>query len=134
MTHPQHIGFLSQSFKDLVQSDRYATFDNGMVRLIAGRYDIGALPPESEVTEDDLNQAKENLLTFAAVGFLDTFDKDLERFAKMFGWGSTMYVRYRTGLRPRVDAIDPEIIDAIEQRNKFDRELLDFARNLEENK
>ena len=130
--HPQNLGFFQCSFKELVQSNQYATFDNGMVRLLAGRQDIGALPIQSEVTNNDLDRAKENLLSFAGIGILDSFDDDLSRLANKFGWSDINYIRQRTGRRPPVDAIDPDVREAIEQRNKFDQELVDFAREIKE--
>ena len=120
------------SFIQLADISYYGTLDNGQVRVISGRPDIGMMTTKTLVTRDDLEKAKENLLTFAAVGTLDTFDEDLAKWAKKFGWKSTSYERYRTGRRPPVKEVLPEIIEKFREHNKFDIELYDFAKEIKD--
>lgn len=125
----QFDGYIKFSLKDIVRANKYSTFDNGMVRLVSGRKDIGNLPPVSEVTLDDLERAKRNISTFTLVGFLDTFNSDLVKFAELFGWTDLRYNWYRKGQRPPLDQIRPDVLEVIRERNRFDLELVDFARS-----
>ena len=125
---PQHIGFALGNFINIMESKLYASMDNGMTRLIAGRADIGMMTPMSDVTEEDLETAKENLWAFAALGTLDEFDKDLAKFAREFGWKSVDYKRHRTTKkRPPIERVDKKFVDLIKENMKFDQQLYDYA-------
>lgn len=127
--NPQFDGYIKFSLKDIVRANKYSTFDNGMVRLISGRKDIGNLPPVSEVTENDLERAKRNISTFTLVGFLNTFNPDLVKFAELFGWTDLRYNWYRKGQRPPLDQVRPDVLEVIREQNRFDLELVNFARS-----
>lgn len=128
--HPGHRVYTEHYLEDIIQTNVHSTLDNGIVRLISGRQDIGVLPPITEVTRDDLERAKENIATFAMVGFVETYDEDLARFADLFGWKSLAYTRHRTGQRPPKSAVPSRIIEIIKEYTKFDQELVDFAKEM----
>jgi hypothetical protein len=132
ITNPRCIGLALQNFISLIKCNYYSILDNGMVRLIAGRNDIGMTMPNGKVTEDDLERAKENLLTFSAIGTLDTFDEDLTKFAEKFGWEDIVYEKYRVGRRPPLEEIDPGFIEIIEDNNRYDQQLFDFAKEIKD--
>lgn len=123
--HPNFTEYSKYPLDELVLRGEFSTLDNGMVRLLSGRHDIGNLPSLGKVTSDDLERAKENLSTFTAVGFLDTFDEDLVRFAKIFGWTDLRYNWYRKGKGP---PMDESILEVVREANQYDQELVDFAR------
>ena len=132
MRGPQQIGLALGNFINIMQSNLFATLDNGMVRIVAGRMDMGMAQPMEMVTEADLEKAKENLSTFAALGIVDTFDEDLAKIAKKFGWESTEYERYRTGRRPPLEDVDKKMVAMIMENNKLDRQLYDFAKEIKD--
>lgn len=123
--HPDFIGYSALPLDELVLEGKFSTLDNGMVRLLSGRHDCGNLPSQGPVTSDDLERAKENLYTFTAVGFLDTFDESLTKFANIFGWTDLRYDWYRKGYGP---PMDESILKVVREANQFDAELVDFAR------
>lgn len=125
--HSAHLGYLSYDITDL--NKVYPTCDNGMVRLLAGRHDIGNLPIKKPVTRDDLERAKENLATFSFVGFQEHFDRDLRRFADKFFFDDLRYNWYRKGAYPR---IDKDTRDVLAEQNKYDMELYEDAKRLSE--
>jgi hypothetical protein len=103
-----------------------ADADNGMVRWLAGRSDVGAGRSKRPVTDADLEAAKEHLAGFAAVGFVDAFDAGLAQFAVTFGWRRTGWTRKmvgRTWPKPSKD----DLAEAHEL-NKWDFDLYAWAR------
>lgn len=123
-----HSKYMSYSIEEIVKAKKFSLFENGMVRILSGRKDIGDLAPQSAVTRDDLERAKENISKFTAVGFVETFNPDLVRIAKIFGWTDLRYNWYRKGQHPPIKAFSADTIDAIKEQNKFDLELVEFVR------
>ena len=129
---PQHLGYALGNFINIMEGKLYSSTDNGMVRIIAGRADIGMSPPVSDVTEEDLEVAKKNLSTFAAVGTLETFDHDLAKFAKKFDWDSLKYEKYRVTKRPPLEKVDKKLTDLIRENMKYDQQLYDYAKEIKD--
>lgn len=129
---PQWLGIALENFIGVMKGKLYASMDNGQTRLFAGRGDIGMMPPISDVGQHDLDTAKRNLRNFAALGTVDTFDHDLERFAKKFGWKSLGYEKQRVGRRPKVDEIGEEFKKLIVENNRYDIELYEYAKEIKD--
>jgi hypothetical protein len=127
---------LSRQFKEtnlatIVKSRQFAATNNDMTRFIAGRNDIGINKPVGEMSPDDLILAKDHLSQFAAIGFVETFDKDLQSFATQFGWTNIQYESELVHLtRPTKSDLSPDVIDLIERHNKQDLELYAYAEEL----
>jgi len=130
LRNAEMISMYLSNFINLVKIGKFASLENGMTRLIAGRQDIGMIPPRSPVTKSDLALAKENLKRFAFIGTLDTFDADLRHFAKMFGMRDDKYKRYRTGNRPPLEDIHDGFKEMLEEYSQYDRELYEFAKEI----
>ena len=62
-------------------------FDNGMTRMLAGRYDFQWFQDKRPVTEDDLRLAIKNVERIWFVGDVATFREDVYRLADLLGWG-----------------------------------------------
>jgi Sulfotransferase family len=79
-----------------------------------------------------LERAKENLLCyFDFVGLTERFTHSLIALKHLFGWKLSSYSSYRKSRnRPKREALDPAIIAAVEERNRFDRALYDFGKRL----
>lgn len=114
---------------EFVRCRRISDTDNGLIRFLAGRDDVGIRPPVRSVTIDDLDRAKENLATFAAVGFMERFDASLARFAGVFGWTRTEYKSMLVNRRNRPDLKGrwPEVLEGITAHNTLDWELYRWA-------
>lgn len=109
----------------------FAATNNDMTRFIAGRKDIGINRPVGKMTSDDLVLAKKHLSLFTAIGFVETFDEDLQTFAIQFRWEN---IQYKSELvhpsRPTKSDLAPDVIELIKKYNKQDLELYDYAREL----
>lgn len=123
--------FNKTSLATIIESRWYAATSNDMTRFIAGRNDIGINPPIGEMSPDDLALAKRHLKGFTAIGFVETFDEDLQTFAEKFGWTN---IEYQSELvhhtRPHKAEMPPATIALIERYNKQDLELYAYAREL----
>ena len=123
--------FNKTSLATIIESRRYAATSNDMTRFIAGRNDIGINRPVGKMSPRDLVLAKEHLYQFAAIGFVETFDEDLESFATQFGWTN---IKYESELvhpsRPTKLDLSTDIVALIEKHNKQDLELYAYANEL----
>ncbi|NIQ88881.1 MAG: hypothetical protein GWN93_07255 [Deltaproteobacteria bacterium] len=90
-SHRWHSRAKHQSIADFAFS-KMSEVDNGMVRWISGRFDVGNMALGYRVGQSDLEAAKRHLSKFAAVGFVEEFDASLALFAETFGWKHTEYV------------------------------------------
>jgi hypothetical protein len=127
--------FNETSLATIIKNCWYAATSNDMTRFIVGRNDIGINRPVGEMSPGDLVLAKKHLRGFAAIGFVETFDKDLQTFAMKFGWTN---IEYESELvhhtRPHKVDLSPATIALIEKHNKQDLELYAYARKLTEEK
>jgi Sulfotransferase family len=116
-----------------VTLDEFATefgcreVDNDQTRRIAG-----VEPPYGRCSRDMLELAKRNLRdSFAFVGTTDRFDESLIALKRLLGWE---YVFYLPGLvnrdRPPRNALEPEIVSVISERNEHDVALYEYAGRL----
>jgi hypothetical protein len=98
-------------------------FDNLQTRMLCGDPE-----PFGDMTDAMLDQAKENLSTFAAVGLADRFDESLVLLKRALGLRSILYVTQRvTTTRPRTAESKEEMIPVAERFNTYDTELYRWA-------
>src|SRR6266480_137643 len=101
------------------------------IRLTPNRQNLQCrmLAGVEDVTCDQrvLNIAKENITkSFSVVGLCERFEESLVLMAKTFGWEIPYYENRKVSkVRP---AIEPRVIDMIQDHNRFDMELYDFAK------
>jgi len=79
-----------------------------------------------------LQRAKENLRRFFGfVGLTDRFPGSLVLLKHLFGWKLSSYSSYRKSRnRPKRETFAPELLAAVEERNRFDRELYEFGKKM----
>ncbi len=116
---PHHRLFQSGKFNDNMSLlDFVTTIDepdihNGQIRFISG---IQAN------TDEMLIKAEENIKNhFSFVGTTERFNESLLLLQRIYGWATPCYfVKNQTKKRPKVRSIDPEVLDAIKDRNSGD--------------
>ena len=111
------------TFEQLVDGDEYL-YDNLQTRMLSSNPE-----PFGEVTEEMLEEAKENLATkFVCFGLADRFDESLVLLKRGLGLRSILYVTQRvTTNRPRTAESKEELIPIAERLNTFDIELYRWA-------
>ncbi|MEH7380573.1 sulfotransferase family 2 domain-containing protein [Bacillus sp. JJ1533] len=89
------------------------------------RYASGENPP-------DLGRAKENLAKhFSVVGITEMFDESVFLMMKELGWNNISYERQNvTKNRPLKDQLSKDVLKIIEDNNKLDIELYQYAKGL----
>ena len=101
--------------------------DNGQTRRLAGEMNL----PCGRVTPAMLERAMSRLAQFAVVGITERFDESLLLLQDAFGWRCQRAAASNVGENrpPRVEA-SAAALQAIEDCNRFDRELYRFALDL----
>jgi Galactose-3-O-sulfotransferase len=101
---------------------------NGQTRQLAGdEWE----DPERVVTRAALERAQANLTHFRVVGLLEEFDASLLLMRHAFGWHLPFYVKENvTKEKPDEALLDAETLGLIEEANRLDLELYEYARNL----
>jgi hypothetical protein len=101
---------------------------NGQIRQLAGEE---WEDPQRVITRAALEQAQANLTHFRVVGLLEEFDASLLLLRRAFGWHFPFYVKENvTNEKPDQTFLDPETRGLIEEANRLDIELYEYARNL----
>jgi Sulfotransferase family len=101
------------------------------VRLTPNRQNLQCrvLAGVKDVTCDQrvLDIAKENITkSFSVVGLCERFEESLILVAKAFGWEIPYYENRKVSkVRP---ALEPSVVNMIQEYNRFDMELYEFAR------
>jgi len=101
---------------------------NGQTRQLAGdEWE----DPQRVVTRAALERAKANLTHFRVVGLLEEFDASLLLLRRAFGWHLPFYIKENV-TKEKTDEtfLDPETRGLIEEANRLDLELYDYARGL----
>lgn len=129
-SHPEHKHFREHTLKELILSEKYAAFDNDMVRIIGGMGCIAFQPPAIKVSNSFLEQAKRNLHKFDAIGFVETFEQDLTSMAKLFGWDDIAYNKIIVGARPKREDMHPDTVRLIEENTLLDMDLYHYAKRI----
>lgn len=116
------------TFFDWIKSKRLAAHDNGMVRFLSGRYDVGySMGFQQEVRQADYEQAVDNLSKFAFVGFTETFDKDIFALGDKLGWKVPEYENKLVLPHPKMDEIHYTIEKYLRFSQMWDYKLYDWA-------
>ena len=99
--------------------------DNGQTRLISGAQGV---PPDA-CEPEMLERAKANLeRDFAVVGLQERFEDSLTLLREVFAWRERPYKkRHVAGSRPSKKEVPRDILAVIEERNRLDQQLYDFA-------
>jgi Sulfotransferase family len=101
------------------------------IRLTPNRQNLQCrmLAGVEDVTCDQrvLDVAKENITkSFSVVGLCERFEESLVLIAKTFGWEIPYYENRKVSkVRP---ALEPSVVNMIQEHNRFDMELYEFAR------
>ena len=125
-SHPLHAtvcdGMTLSDFMDSDVAEREAV--NGQTKQLAGR-------EQEHGDESILKLAKRNLETFAAVGLTERFDESLILFRRRLRWKPPFYRSKNVAPEAtRVARPVNEIQASVEERNRLDIELYNFARDL----
>jgi len=101
---------------------------NGQTRQLAGdEWE----DPQRVVTRAALERAQANLTHFRVVGLQEEFDASLLLLRRAFDWHLPFYVKENvTNKKPDETFLDPDTRELIEEANRFDLELYDYARGL----
>ena len=101
---------------------------NGQTRQLAGdEWE----DPQRVVTRAALERAQANLAHFRVVGLLEEFDASLLLLRRAFDWHLPFYVKENvTNEKPDEIVLDAETRGLIEEANRLDLELYDYARGL----
>jgi hypothetical protein len=116
------------TLKNLLESGIPIMMNDGQVRFISGVFET---PLYDEVDEGMLQQAIDNLQTFAVVGLTEQFDLTLFLLQQTFGWRRIRYKPTNVG-QNRVATAEhpPEIIAAVRRYNRLDLLLYEEAQRL----
>lgn len=121
-----------RSLIEVVAGEHVSETNNGMVRYLAGRKDIGINPPIGYTDEQDLLLAKIRIERFACVGIVERFEESLRWFIDCFDWEQeTVYVDMLINNdRPHMSDLSPEEIEILTKYNKQDLDLYEYALEL----
>lgn len=125
-----HYYYIKEILKDNELTDKYSLeefaqldeFSNMQTHFIAGN-------------KQDLEQAINNLSTFAFFGITELFNESLFLMKKTFGWENIAYKKENVNTKkPKKQTISKEIIKQIEKANQLDIQLYDWAKENFENR
>ena len=124
-TDPIHPLAMRSSLTQWVSSCGLVEMDNGQTRRLAGEINL----PWGQVTSQTLDRAKSNLASnFAVVGLTERFEESLILLHRAFNWPLHAYTARNVGSdRPRRTELSEEALQAIENCNRFDLDLYQFA-------
>jgi hypothetical protein len=127
--HPDYDLAIRLPLAEFATQTKDPDLDNGQTRLLSSLGPDGSRP----CGEEHLHEAQGNLRSplFSVVGVTERFDETLVLIQSALGWTTPRYVATNvTFRRPVLDALDPETLAAIEERNHFDRALYTLAQTL----
>ena len=109
---------------EYVRSGIALEMDNSMMRAITGNITT----PYGACTDDMLDRAKRLIAAeYAVVGLTERFDETLMVLGRTFGWTRLCYVRANVSRKQIKPTFPKETIRLIEDLNRFDLELYEFA-------
>ncbi|HLX37170.1 MAG TPA: hypothetical protein VKR29_05190 [Candidatus Binataceae bacterium] len=110
------------TLEQFVSDERFAEIHNMQTRTLAG---VNANASPEELLDAALGNLRDRI---AMVGVSERLDESLLVCRAVFGWRRLIYRHANvTPRRPRLDAIAPETLAAIERANSLDRVLYRFA-------
>lgn len=114
--------------EEFLLSDLSLELDNYQVRAISG---ASFSTVRERVTAAHLEQAKYHLRErFAAFGLLESFDRSMEEFARLFGWHLPIFAATNRGEYTGTPFLSASGAQQIARRNQFDLELYQYAEEL----
>ncbi len=124
-THYLHREAKSRTLAEYVSSGLSGELSDGMTRMLAGVGDFH----HGKVTEETLALALSNLETlFTFIIPSERFDEGLLLLSRDLGWKTPYYLRRKVGRHPgTATPPNPETILAIEEHNRYDRQLYDLC-------
>jgi hypothetical protein len=117
----------ARSLEQALDEMRMPQLRNLCTRFLCSEATLGELPPSA------LDEAKENLRTFAFVGIQERFEESILLLQRTLGLGLVPYRNQHVsgaGRRPSVDAISDEQRELIMEHNRLDVELYAFGLEL----
>jgi hypothetical protein len=118
---------MKSTLEEWVTARRLVEMDNGQTRRLAGETALRI----GRVTSKTLEKAKANLRKFKAVGLTERFEEFQVLLHRQFNWPYCRYPARNVGNnRLRQAEIHDDTLNAIENFNRFDRELYQFASEL----
>jgi hypothetical protein len=124
---PVHALAMRSTLAQWVDACGLVEMDNGQTRRLAGEMNL----PCGRVTPSILERAKSNLARFAVVGLTERFEESLILLHHAFHWPLHRLPARNVGSgRPHRSEVGEETLRAIEDRNRFDRDLYRFASEL----
>ena len=112
--------------KTLLARELTSELCNGQTRQLAGdEWE----DPERVITRAALERAQANLTHFRVVGLLEEFDASLLLLRRAFGWRFPFYVKENV-TKKKETFLDAETRGLIEEANRLDLELYEYARKL----
>ena len=98
--------------------------DNLQVRMIAGVEDVDNL------TTEHLQTAKDNLQNHFVFGLMERFNESLGLFRRVFAWKPLTIISRNRSRKSSSFIPTPEQLIRLQELNRLDSELYDFARSL----
>jgi hypothetical protein len=112
------------TLEDYLRSGLSLEVDNSQTRAVSG--DVNT--PFGAVTRDMLEDAKRNIQEhFSVVGLTERFDETVVLLHNVFGWKRLTYSRVKVGPKSQHEPVSQATIRHLEELNRFDAELYDFA-------
>ena len=127
--HHLHAKATRMTLEQCVREGLTVELDNFMVRCLTSLRNVHV--PFGGVTRGMLDDAREHLSGFAAVGLTERFEESATRFARVLGWKDVVFPRLNvTANRARAADVPEADLHAVREQNRLDQELYDFAREL----
>ena len=114
--------------EDFLFSDLSLELDNYQVRAVSGAL---IARPRDRVVQEHLELATYNLRRrFSAFGLAEEFDESLFEFARVFGWKLPKFEVLNQGGYSRNLELPKSCRDAVNEKNRFDVALYEYASGL----
>ncbi|SDL61262.1 Sulfotransferase family protein [Catalinimonas alkaloidigena] len=111
------------ALRDFLMSDLTTELDNGMTRVIAGKY-----PPINQCNDEMFYTAIDHLQQyFVGFGIMERYDESLAYFQKKLALDSVPFYKKVNVNRERKEVIDNELATLIRERNFLDVRIYEWA-------
>ncbi|MBU0518265.1 sulfotransferase family protein [bacterium] len=125
--YPKVVGE-KMSLTDFMRSGIHNSLDNYQTKYLSSLKNPGFGVYSEELLEDAKKNLKEN---FAFTGLTERFDESVILMKRLFGWKLPYYMRERvTKRRPRREEVPAGDIAVLEEYNRMDLELYQYAEEL----
>lgn len=123
-THTQFGWTTPLGFQEWMETKKLSDQDNGQVRFLAGRSDVGTLKPRTIVLRSDYEQAIKNATSFFFIGRTESFDQDVRILAKKLGWSKMpKYENMLVQRRKKANELHSSIRILLLESQNFDYKL-----------